>query len=313
MTQQQPPIDPFGLSPDETYSLEGSPGSRTPLFEANNAARYQRQTIIREIQGRTGRRLLCYVSGNDCIINNNDIRPFVDLLHHVKSGEKLDLLLHTMGGSGDAAEKLVRMIRRRIGQAELRVIVPEIAKSAGTLIVLGADCVVMSDMSELGPIDPQMRFADSSGLVRWHPVQNYLDAYEELSNAVNQNPNNVAAQLMLSKLDPATVKLCQAAMERTRTCAEGLLQQGMFRETGNWTRTVGDLLDTVRWLSHSQMISWEDAQHPNLGLVVEHLEQQSDEWQEYWRLYSLQRLAIKESQKLFESAFVSLPIHDPAN
>ena len=310
---QQPPVDPIGFSPDETNPLEESPGSRTPLFEANNAARYQRQTIIREIQSRTGRRLLCYVSGNECIINNNDIRPFVDLLHHVRLGERLDLLLHTGGGSGDAAEKLVRMMRRRIGQAEFRVIVPEMAKSAGTLMVLGSDCVVMSDMSELGPIDPQMRFADSSGLVRWHPVQNYLDAYEEYSDAVNQNPNNVAAQIMLGKLDPATVKLCQAARERTRRCAEGLLHRGMFREAGNWTRTVEDLLDTVRWLSHSQMISWEDAQHPNLGLVVEHLDQQSDEWQEYWRLYSLQRLALKESQKLFESAPVSLTIHDPAN
>ena len=135
----------------------------------------------------------------------------------------------------------------------------------------------------------------------------------EYSDAVNQNPNNVAAQIMLGKLDPATVKLCQAAMERTRRCAEGLLHRGMFRESGNWTRTVEDLLDTVRWLSHSQMISWEDAQHPNLGLVVEHLDQQSAEWQEYWRLYSLQRLALKESQKLFESAPVSHTIHDPAN
>ena len=138
------------------------PGNRTPLFEANSAARYQRQTIIKQIQTHTGRRLICYVSGSECMISENDTMPFVDLLHHVQPGERVELLLHTTGGSIDAAEKLIRMVRSTAGETEFRIIVPEFAKSAGTLMVLGADRVVMSDMSELGPIDPQMVFADGS-------------------------------------------------------------------------------------------------------------------------------------------------------
>ena len=316
MTQQPTTVEPTGLSPDEAGAPieRGAPlGNRTPLFQANGAARYQRQTIIQEIQSLTGRRLICYVSGSGCMINDNDTMPFVDILYHVRSGESVDLLLHTHGGSIDAAEKLVRMVRSQVGEAEVRVIVPEFSKSAGTLMVLGADRVVMSDMSELGPIDPQMVFADSSGLRRWQSVQNYLDAYDEHTKAIKQDPNNVAAQIMLGKLDPATVKLCQAVKERARQCAEDLLKRGMFRESGNWSRTVSELLDTKRWLSHSQMISWEDAQHPEtIGLVVEHLDLHSEVWQEYWRLYCLQRLAISDHQKLYESDYASLVIDDPA-
>ena len=225
MTQQPTRFDPTGQPPDETghpINLGVPPGNRTPLFEANSAARYQRQTIIKQIQAHTGRRLICYVSGSQCMISENDTMPFVDLLHHVQPGESVELLLHTTGGSIDAAEKLIRMVRSTVGETEFRIIVPEFAKSAGTLMVLGADRVVMSDMSELGPIDPQMVFADSSGLRRWQSVQNYLDAYDEHTNAINQNPNNVAAQIMLGKLDPATVKLCQAVKtvrgSAPRTC-----------------------------------------------------------------------------------------------
>ena len=306
MTQELTSTDPHDLPPDEA-------NTRTPLFQAVQAARYQRQAIIKQIQARTHSRLICYVSGSECMIDDDDTMPFADLLHNVPYGKNLDLLLHTKGGSIDAAEKLTRMMRSRIGEAEFRIIVPEFAKSAGTLMVLGADCVVMSDMSELGPIDPQMRFPDSYGIIRQQPVQNYLDAYDKYTKTLMAQPDNVAAKIMLSKLDPAIVELCQAVKERARQCAENLLMHGMFRESGNWSRTVGDLLDTKRWLSHSQMISWEDAQHPDtIGLVVEHLAPQSDVWQEYWQLYCLQRLAIRDNQKLYESDYASMVIDGPS-
>ena len=284
--------------------------ARTPLYKASHAERYQRQEIIGHIQERTGTRVICYVAGirMECMINQNDTVPFVDLLHNIEEGEDIDLLLHTIGGSVDAAEKLIRLVRSKVGEGQLRVIVPEFAKSAGTLMVLGADSVVMSDTSELGPIDPQMQFSDSRGNVRWHSVQNYLDAYKEHYDKIVQNPQNVAARIMLAKIDPDTVKLCRAVMARARQSAESLLRQGMFRNGGNYTQTVEELLDTERWLSHSQMISWEDARDPRIGLEVEHLKQDDVLWQDYWRLYCLQRIAIEENQKLYESDCVSLII-----
>ena len=150
MTQQPTPSYPDNSPPDEADTAierAAPPDTRTPLFQANSAARYQRQEIIRQIQARTGHPLICYVSGSRRSVDEDDTMPFVDLLHNVPPGQGLDLLLHTGGGSIDAAEKLIRMLRSKVGEAELHIIVPEFAKSAGTLMVLGADSVVMSDMS----------------------------------------------------------------------------------------------------------------------------------------------------------------------
>ena len=277
--------------------------TRTPLYQANAADRYHRQAVIKQIQDCTGRTLICFVSGNKCVIDDDDIMPFVDLLHNVQPNHDVDLLLHTKGGSVDAAEKLMGMLRSLVGTAKLRIIVPDFAKSAGTLMVLGADSVVMSDMSELGPIDPQ---APLFGI--WQSVQNYLDAYKEHEKTLKADPNNIAAQIMLQKLDPATLKLCEVAMDRARQAAEKLLKRGMFRNGGNWSKTVSELLDTRRWLSHAQMISWEDAQDPLIGLVVEYHAYHSQEWQDYWRIHCLQRLAVGEHQKLYESDYASLVI-----
>ena len=277
--------------------------TRTPLYQANAADRYHRQAVITQIQDCTGRTLICFVSGNKCVIDDDDIMPFVDLLHNVQPNHDVDLLLHTKGGSVDAAEKLMGMLRSLVGTAKLRIIVPDFAKSAGTLMVLGADSVVMSDMSELGPIDPQ---APLFGI--WQSVQNYLDAYKEHEKTLKADPNNIAAQIMLKKLDPATLKLCEVAMDRARQAAEKLLKRGMFRNGGNWSKTASELLDTRRWLSHAQMISWEDAQDPLIGLVVEYHAYHCQEWQDYWRIHCLQRLAVGEHQKLYESDYASLVI-----
>ena len=306
MTQQSTPDDPGDRPPNKAgAALERAvpQATRTPLFQANAAERYQRQTIIKHIQACTGHWLICYVSGDECVIDASDTMPFVDLLHNVPPNEDVDLLLHTGGGSIDAAEKLIRMVRSKVGSATLRVIVPDFAKSAGTLMVLGADSVVMSDMSELGPIDPQMPLFG-----RWQSVQNYLDAYDTHAETLKNDPNDVAAQIMLGKLDPATLKLCEVATDRARQAAEGLLRHGMFRRGGNWSQTARELLETTRWLSHGQMISWEDARDPTIGLVVEYLEYHSATWQDYWRLYCLQRLEVGDRQKLYESDYASLVI-----
>ena len=304
MTQQSTPANRGDIPSDETDTvLERAvpQATKTPLFQANSANRYQRQAIIKQIQAHTDRCLICYVSGNKGMIDESDTMPFVDLLHNVLPGKDVDLLLHTVGGSSDTAEKLIRMVRNMVDPPALRIIVPDFAKSAGTIMVLGSDRVIMSDMSELGPIDPQTLLFD-----RWQSVQNYLDAYDTHAETLKSEPDNIAARIMLGKLDPATIKLCQAAKKRARQTAESLLKHGMFREGGNWTETVSELLDTTRWLSHSQMISWEDAR--DLGLVVEILDHQSETWQDYWLLYCLQRLAVGDRQKLYESDCASLVI-----
>lgn len=285
--------------------------TKTPLYQAVNAVRYQRQAIIKKIRDRTGHPVICYVCGDGTIVDRDDTLGFADLLHNVRRGSDLDLMIHSGGGDIDAAEKLIELVRRRVGTGHLRVIVPDYAKSAATLMVLGADSILMSDTSELGPIDPQVVLADGNGTHIRHSIQNYLDAFDAHSAALKKNPNDVVAQIMLGKLDPATEKMFRATLSRARTLAESLLKKGMLKGK-NWTQAAAALIDTKRWQSHGQMISAEDARDPAIGLNVDYLEPEDERWQEYWQLYCLQRLAIMDKQKLYESDYVSLAVDAPA-
>ena len=176
---------------------------RTPLFAASNSQRYERQALIRQIQEASENRLICYIGGSQSPITRDDVLPFHDLLRNIDKNTNIELLLHTVGGDIDATEKIVNMIRDRVGAASFRIVVPDYAKSAGTLMVLGADRVVMSDSSELGPIDPQVVRVEGDGQRVSVSVQHHLVAYDEYAERLAEAPDDPVATLMLHKFDPA--------------------------------------------------------------------------------------------------------------
>ena len=71
----------------------------------------------------------------------------------VDSG-KISLFLYTRGGSTLTAWTIVNLIRQFCNKLE--AIVPSKARSAGTLICLGADDILMTKQATLGPIDPSV-------------------------------------------------------------------------------------------------------------------------------------------------------------
>ena len=151
-------------------STSAAAPQKTPMYNALNAARYQRQSLIKKIE-QNGVTLICYVAGIRALISRDDIIGFMEVLHNVKKGTHIDLLLNTPGGDIDTAEKLVSLIHAWVGDDfEFRVIIPDYAKSAGTLMALGANKIVMSDSSELGPIDPQVVLNDGKGNQIQHSV-----------------------------------------------------------------------------------------------------------------------------------------------
>lgn len=292
---------PTDMSEESENNLTSS---KTPFFKAMHNARYQRQSIIKKIQEKYGRKLICYISCK-AGINRDDTIGFVDLLHNVHK-ENLDLMIHTPGGDIDAAEKLINMTQTVVPiENELRVIIPDFAKSAGTLMAIGADKIIMSDTSELGPIDPQITLNDGHGNLIPQSVQFCLDAYETHSIALQKNPNDPVAKMMLNKLDPIRIKQFENVRDRAQKFAEDQLKYRMFRITpGNFTKIAKELIDTKRWMTHGQMISCDAAK--NMGINVDYLEPGCEEWQSYWQLYCMQRLAIDGEQKLFESDYVSI-------
>ena len=62
-------------------------------------------------------------------------------------------MLHSPGGDGETAVRITRAAQARC--KELTVIVPDMAKSAATLLAVGAHYILMGPASDLGPIDPQ--------------------------------------------------------------------------------------------------------------------------------------------------------------
>jgi hypothetical protein len=79
------------------------------------------------------------------------------LVHHLDAAgqvRRITLILHTRGGSTLAAWSIVNLIRQFC--EELEVVVPSKAHSAGTLICLGADLIMMTKQATLGPIDPSV-------------------------------------------------------------------------------------------------------------------------------------------------------------
>lgn len=282
--------------------------TRTPAYEAIHAAQYLRKGLIRSIEEATGRPLICYVGGAKTNISADDTVFLMELLHNVDRDQDLDFLLHTGGGDMDSAEKLITILRKTVGTHELRFIVPDFAKSAGTLMALGADVILMSDSSELGPIDPQIVLDDGQGNRVNTPIQSYLDAFARWTSALAKDPSDLVAQMMIQKFDPARTKLFESARLRARVIAENQLREGMFRppRVGNITGIAGELLNTGRYLSHSQMISPQEALKLGLNVVVEARE--SLLWTKIWQLYCHQRIEVKDKQKLFESNFAFLTL-----
>ena len=72
----------------------------------------------------------------------------------IKPTKTINVLLDSRGGMLDSAFKIVMFLSRYA--SELNVYVPRRAKSASTLIALGADHVYLSAFGELGPLDTQI-------------------------------------------------------------------------------------------------------------------------------------------------------------
>jgi len=286
-------------------SAELSGALRSPLYEALHAERYQRQELIRKIEGQTGRRLAVYfanLSQQDASISPADIAPFQDILFDCDGQCDLDLLLQSPGGDIDSAEKLVYMIRERV--QSLRIIVVERAKSAATLIALAADEILMSSTSELGPIDPQVTIFAADGRPLQRPARSFLDGLEQIKGSVvGEGGLNPAYYPLLSQLDPALLDFCEKAVRRSEQFAEKWLMKFMLRDDHERAgRIAKRLTDVDQYRSHGMVIDWREAME--MGLRVTFSSSDDPLWRQLWSLFLAYQ--IENVTKIFETRRVSL-------
>ncbi|MNJ34486.1 Serine dehydrogenase proteinase [compost metagenome] len=117
---------------------------------------------IAKLSARTKKDCYVYVGG----ISRNGYREISDHFRK-KTFPEAYLFLATYGGDPDAGFRIARGLRHHY--EKLTIIVPSYCKSAGTLLAIGADELVISDLGELGPLDMQLKKPDelfdmSSGL-----------------------------------------------------------------------------------------------------------------------------------------------------
>ncbi|MBB6305262.1 MULTISPECIES: SDH family Clp fold serine proteinase [Rhizobium] len=87
-------------------------------------------------------------------IANDAFDYFVQHLDKVWPAQKITFIPHTNGGDSAAACRIINLLR--IFCDDLEVLVPNKAHSAGTLISLGANRIIMTKQATLGPIDPSL-------------------------------------------------------------------------------------------------------------------------------------------------------------
>jgi hypothetical protein len=134
--------------------------------------------IIGEIEKWCGGKLFCFYqdSATDESIDYAVVQKVRESLSGLGQQKKLYVLIDSSGGDAHAAFHLVTVLRR-CGQ-ELHVIVSEWAKSAATLVCLGADTIHMAKDAELGPLDAQLR--DPTGSSKPKSALNVFKALEHL-------------------------------------------------------------------------------------------------------------------------------------
>ena len=117
-----------------------------------------RKEVYKEIEKERDSKVLAYVTGNrqgfETYIASDCIPVFAELLEQIGQARRISLILHTNGGDLLVARQLVNLIRMFC--ENLEVIVPVKAMSAGTLIALGSNLIIMTKYATLGPIDPSV-------------------------------------------------------------------------------------------------------------------------------------------------------------
>lgn len=76
----------------------------------------------------------------------------------IEKKEKICLILITRGGDPDAAYRIARATNHHFKHVE--ILIPDICKSAGTLLCIGAEKLIFGDRGELGPLDIQLSKPD---------------------------------------------------------------------------------------------------------------------------------------------------------
>jgi hypothetical protein len=342
MAQAGPPLPPTNPPVDPSAKYSQSPVFTNIINELNQHQDQlqKRQAIIRQIEEllttRYGaaNRVVSYIfrfGHPRSSMSSSDIAALSDALKSAEGAEQINLVLHSPGGDGTIVEKMVDMCRSHISgdNRKFRVIVPNIAKSAATVLALGADKILMGYCSELGPIDPQVLIS-VSGITQQVSALAFVQArdnlMDEIAEATKKKKPIVGQLQQLAGLNiPFTVEMLNWINFSEKT-AETLLDKYMLRSKFPKASTrkkkakeiATKLLSKQLFPVHGQFIDGPTAKQ--LELEIELLDKSDELWDKLWEYYircevqmNMPMQAPLVKIKLFESSKMSLVVQDTAN
>ena len=215
------------------------------------------------------------------IVNDSasDFKYIIEQLHEGSqvSNKKLYCILTTPGGSVLPVERMVTVMRRYYEYVGF--IVPDYAYSAGTILCMSGDDILMNYYSALGPIDPQIQNKEGKLVA----ALGYLDKFEELIEKSKANKLSPAEFLLLKDTDLGEIRSYEQARNLTIDLLEKWLATYKFK---NWethrdgrpvteserkkrAKEIGSVLsDSKKWKSHSRPITIAELTAENLRLKI---------------------------------------------
>lgn len=234
-----------------------------------------RKGLLEKIEADRSSKALLYVTSDrpqmESQIANDAFDYFVHHLDGLWPIKKLTLILHTAGGDTAAAWRIINLLR--IFCEDLEVLIPNRAHSAGTLMSLGANRILMTKQATLGPIDPSLSGPLSPAVpnqphqrvpVSVEAVQGYIDLAKEVMGI--DDPNALATILanLSHQVHPLVLGQIFRSRNQIRSLAETLLTYHEF--DGEAKSRIVDFLCSESG-SHDRTINRREARE--LGLNIE--------------------------------------------
>jgi ClpP class serine protease len=157
-------------------------------------------------------------------ISDGDMQGVMEVVSDLDGGG-LDFVIHSPGGSIEAAEALVRYLRSKFDH--IRVFVPHLAMSAATMIACAADKIVMGGHSSLGPVDPQLQMQTPLG-IRSVPADAVIAQFERAQREC-LDPRKLGSWApMLNQYGPDLLEQCENAQNLSKDLVKEWLASYMF-------------------------------------------------------------------------------------
>lgn len=147
-----------------------------------------RTCLYEAIERTRNSKVLVYFTGDrrglEAYMSSGVLDFFVDHLDRIGVVKQISLVLYTRGGETLSAWSLANLLRMFCDRLE--IIVPAKCHSAGTLLCLGADNLVMTKQATLGPIDPSVNTPLNPQLPGGQPMANVAVNVEDLTAFIEQ-------------------------------------------------------------------------------------------------------------------------------